>query len=79
MKGIKFAIAVIFMVFALSVALPESARAQSGIETPPAVVFTQDGSNSMLVNHNFKYDNGIFVPVDTQNDTGFYVNIPFRE
>lgn len=77
MKTIKLLIMVVAISAALSFGSPAAVRASSVVETPPAVVFVQDKNNSMLLSHDFKYDNGMLVPVGTNNvDEGFSAQIP---
>lgn len=78
MKKIKLILIMIVLAFLLSFGNPVVTGASSSIILPPAIVLVQDKNNKMLVKHNFVYDQSIFVPGDTQNDPGFYVNIPAK-
>lgn len=76
MKKLKIVFMILAATMLLSVGSPAIAGTQAAQSMPPAVVFTIDAGNRMLLKHNFDGDGSMYVPGKSVNDPGFYINIP---
>ncbi|MCX8131817.1 MAG: hypothetical protein N3I35_17190 [Clostridia bacterium] len=78
MDKFKYLLTAIILASLLVVAQPSVSSAQkSNIEfTIPAIVLVQNKTEKMLVNHNFESDSKIYIPMEKDTDSGFYVTMP---
>lgn len=76
MGTIRTALAVFLLSSFLTLGNPLPVRAYDFYEMPPAVVFVRNSDSKMLLEHNFKLDDGIFSSAYSDDiDKGIYVRI----
>ena len=59
MRTIKISILLVALTALIYLGSPSPVKAAGFYEMPPAVVFVQDGTGSMLLKHNFVFDDGM--------------------